>query len=300
MENKLKDQVIYPKDLLFAALFRWRAAVIVGLVLAILLGGFQLRSMDQSNADQGAMDAYNKAVAEYESKKAALQDHLDAFEYEYDTEEAHLRESVYLNLDPYNHYRGTLKMYVHTNYQIQPDKAYQTPDITEHLLSSYTALMHNDNTIQTMGELIGLTWRQMYELYSVTYDANLNTVTVTISGADQKTVELLLDEVGKLMYSAEATLNNTIGTHELRLVYSGVDLVVDTNINTVSRDSWNHLNSLKEQIASVNDELAALQAPVYPAGGSSLKKAVIFAVLGFVAGVAIVAICAWFRHMDSD
>ena len=39
MQQERECQTIYFKDLLFRALYRWKAALVVGVIFAILLGG---------------------------------------------------------------------------------------------------------------------------------------------------------------------------------------------------------------------------------------------------------------------
>ena len=117
MNNKLEEQVIYPKDLLFAALYRWKAAVVLGLVLALLLGGLQvLKSSGSGVADTAAQAAYEEALLEFEEEKASLDAYKEKYEAEILAQTQYLQDSVLLSLNPFAHYRATVSLYASTDY----------------------------------------------------------------------------------------------------------------------------------------------------------------------------------------
>ena len=111
MNNKLEEQVIYPKDLLFAALYRWKSAVVLGLVLALLLGGLQvLKTSGSGETDAAAQAAYEEALLEFEEEKASLESYKEKYEAEILAQTQYLQDSVLLSLDPFAHYRATASL----------------------------------------------------------------------------------------------------------------------------------------------------------------------------------------------
>lgn len=302
MHKKLQEQVIYPKDLLFAALYCWKTALVLGLVLAVLLGGLQLvNGISDDAADAAAQAAYNKAVAEYEAVKAPLEAYEDRCEEDIEKQAQYMQQSVLLSLDPYAHYRGIIRLYISTDYQIQPDKTYQTPNMSNYLLANYQAFLQSDNAVAALAETAGLEWRMMNEIYSVYYDTEIGVLAVHIRHNDQAVTEALLEQVYSMVTEHQSQLNEVIAEHEISVLYQDASLVVDTSFTSVIRESREHMDYLKEELRKVREELGALTPPAQPQlGNSAVKKAVILGALGFVAGFAVVAVCAWFGHMESD
>lgn len=302
MDKKLEEQVIYPKDLLFAALYRWKAAVVLGVVLALLLGGLQLRkALNAGAVDPADQAAYEAALEEYEMSRSALLGYEEKYQEEISKHTQYMQDSVLLSLDPYGHYRGFLRLYVSTDYQIQPDKTYQTPDKTSHLLAGYQIVLRGDSTVTALAETAGLEWQLLDELYSVDFDGELGVLTVRIRHSDEAMLERLLAQVLQIAQQQQPVLAQTVGDHTLSVVYQDVELVADTGVVTAIGDNRTHLEYLNGELDKVRTQLDELEPPVEPqAAAFSPKKAAIFGVLGFIAGFAVVAVCAWFIHMESD
>ena len=299
MDNQLKEQVIYPKDLLFAALYRWKVAMVFGLVLAIVLGGLQLLK-GRSNANATDATTYQQAMENYEAQKAPLQQAVDHWEKEVENHQAYLQESLYISLDPYAHYRGTIQFYISTDYQIQPDKTYQTPDMQAYLLAGYQTILNQDTAISALAQTAGLSWRLFREIYSISADLNAGTLAIQIRHNDPAMMETLMAAVDAQIAQAQQTLMS-MGTHKLITLEHSSNLIVDTTINEHIAGSLNHLQYLQDNLSEAEADLSALVPPATPQPSSpSIKKAIVFGVLGFVAGLILVVICAWFVHMESD
>lgn len=299
MDNQMKEQVIYPKDLLFAALYRWKTAVILGLILAIVLGGLQLLK-GQNNGNSTDIAAYEQALNDYEIQKAPVQKAVDYWKKEVENHQAYLQESLYVSLDPYAHYRGTIQLYVSTDYQIQPDKTYQTPDMQAYLLAAYQTILNQDATVAVLAQTAGLSWRLFREIYSIFTNPSTGILAIQIRHNDPAMMDTLMVAVDAQIAQAQQTLAS-MGTHKLITLEHSSNLVVDTAVSEHIRGSLNHLQYLQESLAQAEADLSALVPPAEPQASSpSPKKAIVFGVLGFVAGFILVAICAWFVHMESD
>jgi len=302
MDKKLEEQVIYPKDLLFAALYRWKVAVVLGVVLALLLGGLQLlKAPKTGTVDPGAQAAYEAALEEYEAKRTVLLDYEEKYRSEVETQTQYMQDSVLLSLDPDGHYRGVVQLYISTDYEIQPDKAYQTPDKTPQLLANYQAMLHSDSAVTALAQTAELEWRLMNELYTVEIDREAGVLSARFRHHDEDVLKLLLAKVLEMTEQLQPGLVQSIGQHTLFVIFQDVALVADPTVVNAIGENRSHLEYLNGELNKVQAELAGLAAPVQPqAAAFSPKKAVIFAVLGFVAGFVLVAVWAWFAHMESD
>lgn len=301
MEKKMGEQVIYPKDLLFAALYRWKQAVVLGLALAVLLGGFQItRGMKNGEVSQEAAAAYEESMEAYREEAELLQQAVDYWKRELESHRTYLQESVLMSLDPNAHYRGTVRLYVSTDYQVQPDKTFQTPDKAGYLTAAYVTKLDQDTVVTALAEAAGLSWRLFRELYTVTAEPASNTVIVQILHGDQAALDSLLSVLEEQLGQIQQELT-AVGAHRLVILEKGSNLVAQEEVAETIRGQMQTLSTLKEQLAEAETAQGALTPPAEPAvAGFSVKKAVIFGILGFVAGFGLVAVCAWFVHMESD
>ena len=98
MEQQKEPQMVYIKDLLFTVLYRWKAVLAVTLALALALGGLGfLLTGNPSREELQKQESYNTQKAVYDQRIAALEKSVAE-------RQAHLAQSLLMQLDPYNHY----------------------------------------------------------------------------------------------------------------------------------------------------------------------------------------------------
>lgn len=293
MENQMKEQVIYPKDLLFAALYRWRIAILLGLVLAIVLGGMQLLK-GQKNGDAAAFAAYEQAMDAYETEKSSLQQAAAYWGKELENHQTYLRQSVLISLDPYAHHRGTLQFYITTDLQLQPE-AQAT------LLGAYQAKLNEDAVIEALAQEADLSWQQFREIYSAAADINGGTLTLQVRHNDPDQIYVILNVIQKQIEKISKELLLNVGQHELIELTDSITLVADMNLADTVHRNLEKTTYLTGKLEETVAHLEELVPPVEPGAGMSVaSKAAVFAVLGFAAGIFAVAVCTWFMHMESD
>lgn len=105
MEKERNDQVIFVKDLLFAALYQWRWIIAAALVFAIILGGAVGFSQFKNASNTASAEAVQAAMDSYENEKLLLEKKVEDAQKMVESQEEYNLESAVMALDPYGPYQ---------------------------------------------------------------------------------------------------------------------------------------------------------------------------------------------------
>jgi len=304
MENRTEDQVIYPKDMLFAALYRWKTVVIVALILGLLLGGFAaIRNFGGITEDAKVLnqEKYKQELLVYQQEVAYLEGEVQSLEESIDRQQEYMENSLYLGLDPYNIYCATATFYLETNYQILPDMLYQNTDKTGVLLSAYEAMLRNDTVVKALADAIGTEPRYVQELYEVSVSEDARILKVALRHSEELGAQSLQAELFSQLQNIEANLQSGVGEHSLKLLEQNINLTVDMSVLTHLENNKTYLKNLRDSLKEKKEALASVAAPAGAeiSGNAALKKTILLAALGAVAGAGIVVVWAWLAYAVS-
>ena len=306
MQTNHDEQVIYLKDLLFSALYRWKRILVWGLVLAVLLGVLKGISAyrDAKDAQAKLNDPARQAVEmdSYEAEKAALESQLSTLQENIQRQTAYLEESILMQLDPYAFYEVSLSVYVDTGYQILPGMAYQNPDLTHAIISSYVTVLTGENTTKAIANKMGIETVYLLELITTGTSDGTNTLQIHAKYPDQEGAEKLLNLLLQQLTQIQTDISQTVQTHELRIIQQYVRKVSDTSLMDMQTRQEQTLMDLYDSIDVAEGKLEALVPPqVQPVGmGSVVKATVLFAIVGGVLGVSLAILTAWIGHICSS
>lgn len=304
MENRTEDQVIYPKDMLFAALYRWKTVVVAALILGLLLGGFAaIRNFGGITEEAKALNQkqYEQELLAYQQEVAYLEGEVQSLEKSVQEQLEYMENSLYLGLDPYNIYRATVTFYLETDYQILPDMSYQNMDKTGVLLTAYEAMLRKDTVVKALAEAIGTEPRYVQELYEVSVSVDACILTVSLCHSEELGAQSLQAELLSQLQKIGANLQSNVGEHSLKLLEQNINLTVDTSVLTHLENNKIYLKNLRDSLKEKKEALTAVAAPVSAelSGNAALKKTILLAALGTVAGAALVVVWAWLAHAVS-
>lgn len=296
MERKNDEQMIYLKDLIFAALRSWRIVLIVAVALAVLLGGYRGVSKLSGGADPAVLA---EAQAQYEAEKAVLEQRVESLQGSLVSRQAYFENSLLMQLDPYNHYEAVISLYADTGYQIQPGSSYQDPDKTNIVLSAYTAVLTGESCVQEIAQVLETEPQYVAELLTVELDKTTGTMNAWFKCATQEQAAQVLDVMVRQLTGAYAQVEKAVVAHNPRLLNSTVKAHVDPKLAETQKAETTRLNELLTNLAEAETKSAALAAPAAAkvSFGAVAKQAVIFAVLGFVAGAFITVCVIWVMHI---
>ena len=315
MENQTYEQEVDLKDLILAILRRWRSIIVVGILMAVVMGGYA--AVSGSRAGEGESEdgqqTYEDALALYESEKTGLEMEIENLEMTLEGLSAYQENSLLMKISPYNKPVASAEVYI--------DAA--DSQVMRSLAKAYTAVLKNENTLEKLYQILPLEDQYLLELFSVDsylqgmvtveYAADSSTVTSTYYGedinmlsikataGDQETAGLLLEALLGEMESSEGKLAASIGPHTLNVVDEGISAVVDMELakkQQDNRDSRSQLTTALENSQTAYDEL---EEPAVPsAGGVSMGRVLKYVVLGGAVGVFLMAFAYCVVYLMSD
>lgn len=297
MNYEKHEQVVFIKDLLYTALYRWRSILVAALIGALLLGGYVAFSRYQSAKSVSSEDEQQAALAAYEEEKKALINQLDKDIALVTNQEDYIKNSVVMAIDPYCVYQATINFTVQTDYQILPGMTYQNPNEIGAILSAYQEYMSSDEIVQSVADEIGMESKYLWELITL---SNGNTETrrfkVTIKYHTADGAQQLLDTFTEHLVQAQKQISQVVGNHTLQILSTSVDERINLGITEQQTAAETRLEDLKEQQKATQEQLDQLKPPAYD-NEMSLKKAVFLVILGGILGAGFIACVAWFKHL---
>ena len=297
MEQERDLQVIFIKDLLFAALYQWRRILIAALVFAILLAGvaavFQWKNTSPAQPEQlqTEEDAYQKQKLLLETKR----DHILKL---MDSQQTYNATSPLMLLDPCSVYKATVQLVVQTDYQILPGMTYQNPDNTDAILQAYAVHLKGEDILQSAAETLKLDTKHLSELILVEQKSgSIRSLAITVYFYNAEGAEQILSAVTNCVLAAKPQIEQAVGAHSINTVSSGVSEQIDLTLADKQTAAITRVDTLKKSLADIETQLSALQAPVFSGNGFSFKTILIFSVIGAILGAGLTACIVWVRHI---
>lgn len=299
MDRKRDEQVIYLKDLLFSALYKWKGILALGVALALVLCGVKAAGEWAGYQNSGSNEAQKITLERYEAKRTSLEKQVEDLRVSVHNQQSYIRESQLMKLDPYGFYETNLTVYVDTGYQIQPDMGYQDPDKTAAVISSYQVILTGETAVQAMADAMGTESRYLLELITIEVPEDTNTMCIRASYADEAGAEKLLEQLLLQIDHAQQQIAQSITDHQISVVEQYVQQKLDAEIDTIQKSEAERLTNLIGSLEGAQNELQSLKKPELSAQGLKdvVKAAVIFAVIGGILGVFLGVCAAWAGHI---
>lgn len=295
MNYNTQDWELNLKDMCLYVLYQWKRILPVGIVLAMLLGGFQgisfLKNRASAGADTPADEAYLEQLEKYEQERAIMEARVSSLENTVSSQTTYLEESPMMLLDPHNSYTATATLYASTDYKILPEMTYQTPDHTNTILSLYEASLLDDATLTEIAAEYGIKVSYLKELVEVEVQMEANLLTVSATYFDEEGAQAILNSLLDALYAVEPQISLVFGDHELSTMLQTVGVRTDDYIETLQKTESDRLLDLSKELLAKQAELAAMTPPAFSAiAGTGLKDVIVWTVLGLIAGAAMCAV----------
>ncbi len=292
MENRNNEQVIFIKDLLFAALYRWRKILIVALALALALGGWTMYSGIKG------LQAQKTGLQQSESEHyLAVEQQVTTLKNNIDSQLTYMNESVLMSLDPYAVYKAVGTVTV----KLSEETTEETSEVNS-LAKVYSVMLSDAALLTQTAEQTGIAMRYLTELVAFSDGAAVweptHTLTVTVSHKDGQTAEKILQVLLENVNSIHAQLTDLGIPHDVDC-RQALSVQVDRDLIKLQADERQNLKNLQAVLEEKEKELASLAASGEGIVNLSdaIKKSVIFAVIGAVLGAGVVVCLIWVRHI---
>ncbi len=297
MDNGNNTQVIYVRDLLFAALYQWKKCLLAAVILAVVLGGFKGVSTYKSNHSQSAVSSESsyQEMDSYTAKKEALEQKLSVAQENVLQHNYYLNESVLMNLDPYHFYGVYLSAYV--NLEPRADISAQGTDSGEALLNAYAARLTGEACINALAQKMDTQGQYVAELISI--EILPQTLTVYAKAPDEATGQLMADFFREQLPLFQKDIAASLGLHQIHVTESYTRKTTDAELAALQKEQSTVSTTLAKAVTSAQQQLNKLAAPGTwtAADGNAVKDALTFAIVGGILGIALVILVTWIGHI---
>ena len=299
MENQNNEQVIFVKDLLFAALYQWRRIVAAALLFAVALGVFSLFSEIRKSSLAPSEQEKQAAYEQYEQTKQLLTTQLETAEKLYASQKEYYKSSVYVKLDPYHVYQATIELTVPVNPEILYAINAAPQDNVGAILYAYKAYLSSDPVIAAVAKEMDLEAKYLWELIHFGYSEATRSLSMTVNYTTQEGAQKLLDLFLVYFQQAQQQVKDRAGDHVSNIVVSSVNERIDQSLTSTQSNAKTHLENLEAEVAAVQEALGALSEPVFTSSSVSVKKVVLLAAVGAVLGSFLIAGIAWLGYISN-
>lgn len=284
MYHEKDEQVIFIKDLIFAVLYRWRSVLAVALVIAVLLGGYKVIS---------GVAGSNGALQE-ETQVSTL----ELLEEDIRKQTLYLEESVLMNIDSYQVGKATATINIIAPSDASGSAAFPTSYLGA-ILQTYTAMLSDGIADAAVVEAPEIEEKYLTELVTVTPEVNginTGTIAVVVNHKEEQTAVEILACLMQTLPEITEHVQQTVADHNVTChTFSAVQL--DTGIQELQKEALTYLETLEEEYAQ---KKAATPPAVQTVSKKEiLKDGILFAVIGGVLGVCLVAGLVWVGHFSS-
>ena len=327
-------------QLCFLCLRKWKTIFLVGVVCALILGGYkgakELSKMGSAVAVEAEETAEEK-VTQYDATLASYKTQLELLNETFEKNRDYEQESIIMNMNPNDYYSGSSTYYINTDYKIMPDKAYQDVDYSEDIAQAYHAYLSSSDCLSYVQSKLSekLPVKYLSELIRVSGTGRV--LTIKVVGDTKERTSEILNALGEAVEAYKKEVDTKIHEHKLDLMeYSEAENIPSSGsinegvYNNVSQtqiqinNSQNNLSdrnyvadvqrqfsdnqaNLTNQIATLYDRYTALSDKKESAEGGSgvtrsqvLKSGIKFGIIGMILGIFLSAGFIIFKAILED
>lgn len=300
--NREEEMEIDLRDLFISVARQWRKAIIFGLVMMVLLGGFRFFKAYQSYQAQLLDEADKKEsdfeLWEYEQKKAKLEERISRIEEKLDQVMEYQDKSMLMSFDPYDYYWATCTYYVTTNYQIIPELGLQDVNYTDSVLAGYSRMVVDNDLYDQIRSALGMDSDDRYvsEMFRFSVDYSADMITVEAIGTTEAKAKELMNIICDKILDESPVISTQIHEHDIKSItikteHINYDDSTSSSAIKVKKAQDNNMDQyleLNSTIIDLREELDDLEkeSPVVSLNVSGIVK---YAVVGFVLGMCLMA-----------
>lgn len=299
MDKKEREVSLY--ELLWNVVFSWRGILLCAVIFAILAGAVRYAGdwktyqtlQKSSSAEEPETDEFTEEeLVEIEDAKA-IQEAMDE-------NRDYLENSILMNVDPYAENVLVLQYYVDSDYQFNYTSD-NSGDYTSSVVTAYGDYVKSGKVAEKIVDTLGLDCepRYMEELISSVWSYQDEIFSIEVIYPDENTLNEMIEVITDEMEGQVDRINQTIGSHTLKLLSSDIMLKTDSELASRQKAIQDIITSYRTQLTSLKasmteDQLAQLtnekvsdeeneEKPVVTAVRPSVS--VKYIVLGVLAGI---------------
>ncbi len=250
-----QEKEINLKRLLYKALKNWRVAVAAGIIGAVVVGGtrctVELVKLSDPEVIAARQTEYLGELAVYQQKGTAIEKEIDTIHTSIRQQEEYNQNSVLMEIDPYNEWKGSVDFYIETDWQIMPDMSYQNQNIANQIVRVYSTYITNGELYQYVIERLGteLEIRYLQEVLSAYADAENYLLHFTVRGASEEACRELLTLIEEGMRAKQAEILESVGEYKLLVTNNSVYSQINYELEQLQKDNLQTVEELNTSLA---------------------------------------------------
>lgn len=281
MHNQRDEQIVFLKDLLFAALYQWRKILVAAVAFALLLGGWKFAA---------GLPAKSTAFPQEPPANTQLREQVQA-------QREYMQNAPLMTIDSRNGYRAVLTLGILPN--LKTAASSQNTGYISAVLKTYETRIIDITVSKEFADLVGTESRYASELVSIATQSSGLTdgaIVITMRHSDEQIVEKMLQHIAQKLPDVTKELVRD-GIYYSTVLSQTIFQKQDTELQTLQDNQQKHLAALEEQLIKETVSTAST-----PTGSMSvaLKNGIIFAIIGGILGVFLVVCLFWANHILSN
>lgn len=294
-------------DLLAIILRKGREVFFVGIIVALLLGGYQgykqyKLATAPENSPEKIEERYQTALENYETQKENLQKTLKNQEKSLTSKEEYLEKSILLQIDPYNKYVANI-VFAFTDID-ESAQLFRYPNtaadyLPKKIRSQYIELWKSMDVSRDIGlaNYADVEWKYLSEIVSVT-SLEGDLISIQAFGSTASEAEELADTIYDYFDVHRGVIAAGSAWHSFALMNRTTKNVIDEDLNTKRENLKKEIEDLKTTIENTKQSIEDLTEPTRGEGYSAtviVKSVVKYALVGAAVGafLACVVVCCW-------
>lgn len=287
------------KNLIWYGLKKWRIIFVFAIFIGVCFGVYRYASLSGVITSETVTEDenYYTNLQTYVTEKINLESSIESYEAEIAELEEYTSSSIYANLDASEVVKTLATIYIDAKYQVENEVITQANNPLYTILYLYQKeVVYSDMYVQINEELNLATDEQyLNEIISVSYNADMGLLTLTIVSNDQEFNETIMDIALSYIYDSYDYINENIQEHTLVLCEAGSYVVSDSTIEAYGESIYSELTTAQNSLLTSQTLLSLLVEPeqytvsidVSESISTSAKiiQTIIWCIIGFIAGV---------------
>ena len=308
MNYENKERELNLKALCFCVARKWKQMLIVALVFALVLGGFQgwkkLSVVTDSQTEAALQAAYEADYAKYLDQVSALNTKITQIQADIRNHGTYMEESVLMGIDYRNTWVSSVNLYIQT----KENETISGHTLADMIADAYRSAIAGEYMLAEAAETVKIAPQYLRELISIPVPKYQEfqegpLVTVMIRSGDEETAQKITNAMLAGLDLIQGEIAGSMGQHTIRVVNTNTVVTVDDELAERQEDAAERLVDYLDDLEDYRYSLSQLSAPAMPVlatNGGVMKSAIKYAIVGFLAGAFLVAGWASIAYVVGD
>ena len=296
-----QEKEINLKRLFYKALRSWRKAALAAVIGAVVVGGtkcgIELSKISDPEVVEERQRKYEGELAVYQQEGDLILKEMDDLKASLTRQTDYNENSVLMEIDPYDEWRGSIDFYVETDWQVLPEQAIQAQNPANQIVRVYNTYITNGELYQYVLDRMGsdMEIRYLREVLSASADAENYLIHFTVRGVSQAKCQELLGYIEEGMTAKQTEILTSVGEFNLLTTNSATYSQINYDLETTQKNNLQSIADMNTAYSAKQFELMewekegqSIEAPVV-SSVDAVKAGIKMAILtGLIIGVVFV------------